>query len=235
VTSIDEPLRGLFIQHQDDVPAGLIGERAEQRGVLVDVLHAAPGRYPQPDGYDFVVPLGSGASAYDDAVPWIHDERAFLRAAVAADVPVFGICFGSQILSQVLGGEVRRGAEPEIGWLAVQTDEPGLVEAGPWLVWHFDVFTPPPGARVLARTALGPQAFVAGRHFGVQFHPEATPDSVASWAEAYADTVQALGSTPEQLVLETRALLPAARRRAHRLFDRFLDHARVGVLRRDAS
>lgn len=235
MATIQTVLRGLFIQHQEDVPAGLIGERAEQRGVTVEVHHAAPGAYPDPRAYDFVVPLGSGASAYDDDVPWIQDERAFLRAAIDADVPVFGVCFGSQILSHVLGGEVRPGAQPEIGWLRVETSAPDLVESGPWLVWHFDVFSVPPDGRELARTALGPQAFVVGRHLGVQFHPEATPASVSSWAGTYAATIRELGSTPEQLVAATRAELPAARRRAHALFDRFLDHAFPAALDRDAS
>jgi GMP synthase (glutamine-hydrolysing) len=91
--------------------------------------------------------------AYDDAVPWITDERAFLRAAIDAEVPVFGICFGSQILAHVLGGHVRPGARPEIGWMEVDTAAPELVAPGPWLVWHFDALVPPPGAREIARTA----------------------------------------------------------------------------------
>jgi GMP synthase (glutamine-hydrolysing) len=217
--------KALFIQHQEDVPPGLIGERVEQHGVEVHVLRAAPGAYPDPRAFDFVVPLGSGESAYDDDVPWIRDERAFLRAAIDADVPVFGICFGSQILADVLGGSVRRGERPEIGWMNVDTDEPALIEPGPWLVWHFDVLTPPPDGREVARTPLGTQAFTAGPHLGVQFHPEATPASVGSWAEAYADAVRRLGPTPEALVEETARGLDAARRRAHKLFDRFFERS----------
>jgi GMP synthase (glutamine-hydrolysing) len=221
----DATLTALFVQHQDDVPPGLIGERARERGMRVEVLRAAPGAYPDPGAYDLVVPLGSGDSAYDDDVPWIHDERAFLRAAVDAGVPVFGICFGAQILAHVLGGEVRRMHRPEIGWLQVATDDPDRVDPGPWLVWHFDVLTPPPGGRELARTPPGPQAFELGPHLGVQFHPEATPGSVASWARTYAHALTPLGLTPAGLVEETQRGLDAARRRAHRLFDVFVERS----------
>ena len=218
-------ITALFVQHQDDVPSGLIGERARQRGVEVEVHRAAPGTYPDPRGYDLVVPLGSGEAAYDDRVPWIRDERAFLRAAADAGVPILGICFGAQILADVLGGEVRRMDHPEIGWMRVQTVDPGLVDPGPWLVWHFDVLTPPPAGREIARTSLGPQAFEVGPHLGVQFHPEATPESVTSWARTYADSLGPLGLTPAGLVEETRRELGAARQRAYRLFDAFLERS----------
>jgi GMP synthase (glutamine-hydrolysing) len=227
-------MRGLFIQHQDDVPPGLVGDRAEQRGVDVEVLRAAPGRYPDPRAYDFVVCLGSGAAAYDDTVPWLHDEHAFLRAAVTADVPVLGICFGSQILSRVLGGTVQPCPRPEIGWMRITSSAPALVDPGPWLAWHFDCLTPPPGARELARSPLATQAFSAGRHLGVQFHPEALPAAVASWAAANAGSLDRLGLSADGLVAETRRRLPAARRRAHALFDRFLAHAQTPALQPEA-
>ena len=151
-------IKALFIQHQEDVPPGLMGERVEQRGIDVQVLRAAPGVYPDPRAFDFVVPLGSGASAYDDDVPWIRDERAFLRAAIDEGVPVFGICFGSQILADVLGGSLPRSERPEIGWMKVDTEDPRLIAPGPWLVWHFDGFVTPPVVPDVARTAMGRQA-----------------------------------------------------------------------------
>ncbi len=218
------------------MPPGLIGERAEQRGVEVDLLRAAPGAYPDdPRRYDLIVPLGSGEAAYDDGVPWIQDERAFLRAAIHAGVPVFGICFGAQILAHVLGGQVRPGDQPEIGWMPLRTIDPHRLDPGPWLVWHFDVLSPPPGAVELASTAVGTQAFEIGSHLGVQFHPEATPDSVASWADTYADAVEQLGLTPDRIVEQTRLVLDDARARAYTLLDRFLDRSVLPRLSTAAS
>ena len=63
----------------------------------------------------------------------------------------------------------------------VPKDDPELVEAGPWFQWHHDRWTPPPGARSVARTALAPQAFTIGRSLAVQFHPELTVDQLAGW------------------------------------------------------
>jgi len=57
--------------------------------------------------------------------------------------------------------------------MKIDADGPDPVGAGPWLVWHHDGMFPPPGSEI-ARSAAGNQAYVVGRHVGVQFHPEAT-------------------------------------------------------------
>ncbi len=216
--------RILFIQHQDDCPAGHIGERAQQLGFEVDVVRAT-GRLPAPQGYDLVVPLGSDDAAYDDSLPYLRPEADLLRRAVEHEVPVFGICFGAQLLSRVLGGEVHAASTgPEIGWVLVQTTDTGLVEPGPWLVWHLDVMSCPPGGEPVAHTDGGVQAFTHGPHMGVQFHPEATLSSVKVWSQRYRPSLVTLGIDSDDLVEETRRRRSAAREAAHRLFDRV--HAR---------
>lgn len=107
--------------------------------------------------------LGSRRSAYDDTVPQLAEELAFTRAALAADVPLLGVCFGGQLLARALGAEVWRMAEPEIGWVAIDTAAPALVPPGPWLAWHADAFAVPRGAERLARTDRAVQAFRHGR------------------------------------------------------------------------
>ena len=217
--------RALVVEHQPDAPAGYIGERAEYHGYRLEVVRAAPGAFPDPAGYDLVITLGSGEAAYDDTVPFLADELDLLHRADDAGVPVLGICFGAQALARALGGHVRPGDGPEIGWTEVDTDIPELVPPGPWLVWHFDVFTPPVHATELARTPVGSQAFVHGPHLGVQFHPEATPSSVDNWARTYEGAIKELGNDPDEIRAETERTRDAARWRAHDLFDRF--HRRV--------
>lgn len=216
--------RILFLQHQDDCTPGYLGERAEQRGLALDVIPAT-GDLPDPRDYDLVVPLGSDDAAYDDSVPYLQPEMALLRAAVEADVPVLGVCFGAQLLARTLGGEVRPAAGPEIGWLRVHTTDPALVEAGPWLVWHLDVLSCPPGGTEIARTDVAVQAFTHGPHLGVQFHPEATLSSIEEWARRYRSSLDSLAIDPEVLLAESRRGRAAARERAHRLFDRACEHA----------
>ena len=71
---------------------------------------------------------------------------------------------------------------PEIGWYDIVSDVPEVIAAGPWLQWHSDVVTVPPGAEELARSAVGPQAWRIGRTLCTQFHPEATETMLARWS-----------------------------------------------------
>lgn len=222
--------RVLFVQHQDDCPPGHVGDRLAELGADVDVVRAQAASLPDPTAYDLVVPLGSDDSAYDEALPYLRPEWELLSAAVGAGVPVFGICFGAQLLARVLGGRVYASPSgPEIGWLRVRTTEPTLVEPGPWMVWHLDVLEPPPGAAVIARTPVACQAYAYGPHVGVQFHPEATVDSVTSWARGYQRSLREAGVDAAALLTETRAGRDDARRRAYAFTDRVVERASVHV------
>ena len=181
------PTRVAFLQHSpSDVP-GLLGGFAADLGLDVAVHRADLGELPDPDGCDLLVVMGSIESAHDDGIPWIGPERARVAAAVASGVPVLGVCFGGQLLAQVLGGSVARGASTEIGWSTVSTVDADRVDPGPWLNWHDDVITCPPGAEALATTPLALQAFVQGVHTGVQFHPEVTVEVVHGWIDDARD------------------------------------------------
>jgi GMP synthase-like glutamine amidotransferase len=231
--SLVPPPRGLFIEHQADAHPGHLGDRAVQRGVEVVVHFPADATsphatFPDPAEFDFVVALGSGDAAYDEKLSYGEAERAFLAEAVERDVPVLGVCFGAQMLARALGGQARRMQRPEIGWVTVDTTDPALVEPGPWLTWHFDTFTIPPGAVEIARTPAASQAFVHGRHLAVQFHPEATVSSVASWARRYAEDVVDAGGSVDALNADTRRRAAAARSAAIRLFDRFWERSVAG-------
>jgi len=172
-----------FLQHSaTDVP-GVLGLLATGYGLEVSAHRADHGRAGLPAGgtFDLLVVLGSVASVTDAAVPWIAPERQLVSRAVADGVSVLGVCFGGQLLAQVLGGTVARAEQPEIGWRLLDTVDPARVPAGPWLDWHEDAFTCPPGAEPLARTDVSLHAFAQGPHTGVQFHPEVTVDVVTSW------------------------------------------------------
>jgi GMP synthase (glutamine-hydrolysing) len=110
-------VRALVIQYDADAPAGLVSAWLRERGVEEHVhLVSADGDRPtDPRDYDLIVPLGSEVAAYDDTVPWLADQLTMVRRAAEADVPVLGICFGSQLLARALGGEAMRNAGPEIG------------------------------------------------------------------------------------------------------------------------
>jgi GMP synthase-like glutamine amidotransferase len=215
----------LVLEHEPDAPAALLAEWAADRGIALKLVPAgAP--LPDPAGRPFLVSLGSEASAFDDDVPWLAAERAVLDRALRAGVPVLGICFGAQHLARALGGTVARAPHAEVGWMEVETHEPDLIPAGPWLQWHRDAFTVPPGARLVARSAAGPQGFTLGPHLGVQFHPEVTAQVIEDWASHYPESVERGGTTVAAVRAGTTQHAAAARERAHALFDAFLAHAR---------
>jgi len=188
-------VRALLVHHDANSRPGLGGAALADRGVSLtphQVCESADGpegstEFPDPSPYDLVVLFGSRWSVYDDRVAhWVRPELDFVRAADAAGAMVLGLCFGGQLLATALGGTVAPTAHPEIGWMTVEpTGDAGpgdpTIERGPWLQWHFDAFTVPPGARELARSVAGPQAFRAGRHLGLQFHPEADRSVLEAW------------------------------------------------------
>lgn len=224
-------MRALIIQHDDDGPAGHVSDWLRDRGAGQDVYRIGTDDLErEPRDYDLIVSLGSEHSAYDDAIPWLGLERRLLADAAAADVPVLGICFGSQLLARALGGEATPAARTEIGWVRIDTREPSLVGTGPWMQWHHDTFTLPPGAALLAESPVGPQAFTLGRSLGVQFHPEVTPGIVASWVDGGGDQLARAGLDPGRILADTRELADENRGRARQLLDTFMDRvAGVGA------
>jgi GMP synthase-like glutamine amidotransferase len=219
-------LRALVVQHEQPTPAGYVSDWLEQRGAEQDVLRIdVDEREIEARAFDLVVALGSERAAFDDSVPWLEREQRLLASAAHDDVPILGICFGGQLLARVLGGRALRGQRAEIGWLAVRTRDASLVDEGPWFQWHFDTFAPPPGARLIADSPAGPQAFAIGRSLGLQFHPEVTPEIVEHWVEVYRHELGAEGVDPERLLAETRRRARSARAAAWRLFDAFLNRA----------
>ena len=143
----------------------------------------------------------------------VEAEAALVRDVVGRGVPLLGICFGAQVLAHALGGTVSRSPVAEIGWLELEVDAAGIA-AGPWMEWHDDVFTPPEGFDVLARTAVGPQLIRGGRCLGTQFHPEATETIVRDWIESGgAAAYRTHGGDPDALLDRDTCQRGAQRRR----------------------
>lgn len=146
--------------------------------------------------------------------PGLLAEREWLTSAFAADLPVLGVCLGSQLLARALGSSVRPGPAPEIGWAPVEVFDAAdplvgaLAPQTSVLHWHGDVFDLPDGAELLAsseRTQV--QAFRAGNAWGTLFHAEADAALVDRWlaepemaVEAPAGVAADAASLSEDLV-----------------------------------
>jgi len=217
-------MRVLVLKPQELSRTGHVGASLVGRGAeVVEHVLDADGTPPRLDGFDAVVVTGAPWSVDGDEVrPWIGVLLERLREAVAREVPVLGICFGAQAFAEANGGWVARARDKEVGLHEVETDDPDLVPAGPWFMWHGDTFGPPEGATVVARTDAGPQAYTLGPHLLVQFHPEATADTVSAWLDYDDADFHASGIDPEATLAELRRNESDARARADAFLGRFL-------------
>ncbi|MEM4781812.1 MAG: type 1 glutamine amidotransferase [Halalkalicoccus sp.] len=142
------------------------------------------GRLPDSFEYDGVVVTGSRSSVYWDE-PWISPTKEWIAEAIDQDVPFLGICYGHQLLADVLGGTVEGMGAYEIGYNTIaQTGRSalfaGIDEEFLAFTTHSDAVTElPPGAESLAENEYSNHGFRKGNVFGVQFHPEYDMDTAA--------------------------------------------------------
>ena len=140
-------------------------------------FHCPSGEVPEGFRYDGFVVTGSRASVYWDR-EWIGRLKEWVGDALEAGLPALGVCYGHQLLADVLGGSVESMGEYEIGYRTVEQDGQnrlleGVREDMTVFTTHSDhVQEAPPGATVFARNEYGVHGFRKGRAFAVQFHPE---------------------------------------------------------------
>jgi GMP synthase-like glutamine amidotransferase len=224
----------LFLRNEHLATEALLGEAFSEQGFEVDTFEVVPAErvdtpagdvvFPDPAGYDVVVPLGARWPVYDEALrsTWVSAQMSMVRDA-AAGVALLGVCFGGQLLAQAFGGTVARSSAPEIGWYDVDSDRPDLIPGGPWFQWPFDRWTLPPGATELARTADASQAFLLGRSLALQFHPEVDSELLELWlADDRDGEVAGFGLSHDELRLHTTQLVD--RDRVRRLVRGFITH-----------
>jgi GMP synthase (glutamine-hydrolysing) len=153
--------------------------------------------------HDGIIVMGGPQSANDQEMA---AELHFIQQALDTKTPVLGICLGAQLIAKALGAHVYRNPEKEIGWAPVYLTDAGggdpvfggLPSPSMFFHWHSETFMLPPGAVSLAYSdKCRQQAFRFHETiYGVQFHPEITPEMIVDWSAqpvncADADTLDA--------------------------------------------
>jgi GMP synthase-like glutamine amidotransferase len=209
----------LVVQHEGDAGLGRL-EPVLRAHLDLDVRRPDLGDDLPTDlaGYGGLVVLGGAMGATDDdAAPWLPATRRLLASGVEDEVPTVGICLGAQLLAVATGGHVERGAAGlEVGVVGVRllaeaADDALLgqvaVRCGPAPLvpqFHQDAVTRlPAGAVLLASGERYPhQAYRLGAcAWGLQYHPEVTPEDWAGWLRDGHGAVRAAGLHPADVAV----------------------------------
>ena len=165
---------------------------------------------PEPAKCSGVVITGSAAMV-SDRHPWSEYSAQWLLQAIAARVPVLGICYGHQLLAHALGGVVDfhpRGREMGTKLIhrapaALQDELFNILPASfPAHVTHMQsVLRLPAGAEVLAWNSFEAHHAVryAPRVWGVQFHPEFSAEAMSQYLHIRSTALQEEGMDVDAL------------------------------------
>lgn len=226
--------------HFEDL--GTLEALLHERGFHLHYLDPAVDDLSQvpADACDLVVVLGGPLGAFDEErYPFLVDELYWLAQRIRSGRPVLGICLGAQLIARLLGAAVAPMESKEIGFgpLTLTAAGQGSVLAPlqgvPVLHWHGDRFDVPPGAILLAGTALcAHQAYTVGDAvLGLQFHLDADASQIERWLVGHCSELVQAGVDPCVLRAEAQRygadLKEAARRVIGMWLDRLADEALV--------
>jgi len=218
--------------------------RCETLGTIADVLTAE--NLPPtciltfdgqsvPNGlneYDGLIIMGGPMGVYEqERYPFLRQEIRLIEEALRENIPVLGICLGSQLLAAALGSPVTKGKTKEIGWYPVTlapaaASDPlwtGLKSSFTAYHWHGDVFDLPSGAVSLASSERTPhQAFQCGRSaYGVLFHMEVTKSIIEDMVKTFNGELREAGMDGREIIERAGKHLPRLRQIGRTIFDRW--------------
>ena len=189
------------------------------------------------EGYNGLIILGGPMGVYDTSkFPHLTHEMEIIEEGMKKGLPILGICLGSQLIAEVLGGNVRRSKHQEIGWHDVKLTKEGLKheffkefsETEKIFQLHGDTFDVPKGSVHLAFSDLcAAQAFQIGRTFGYQFHLEVDEPMIHRWLKIPAnrkDIEDSKGKfTEEKILSDTHKFIKRSLELSRDSFGAFID------------
>lgn len=161
-------------------------------------------RLPEPDVQCVAIITGSW-DMVTDRLPWSEYTAQWIHDAMDVEMPLFGVCYGHQLIAHALGGcvDYHPGGR-EMGCEVVELLEEGIKDSlvgrmparfVAHLTHRQTVLELPPGAVALARSSHDPHQIIRyGRNaISTQFHPEFTPKHLQVCLSARADVLLAEG------------------------------------------
>ena len=185
----------LLVQNSRIEGSGYLGDLLKNDGFEITLVNAKHEPLPKKD-FSLVVILGAPESVNDD-LPYLQAEQQLIKNCVEKNIPVLGICLGSQLIAKTFGAKVYGGPKKEIGFyndLKIHNDT--LFFSGfknPFTVfhWHSDAFDLPEGAvRLASSEHYLNQAFQYKSAVGLQFHLEVNEEMVNLWLDNTEEKLQ---------------------------------------------
>ncbi|RZO48249.1 MAG: type 1 glutamine amidotransferase [Candidatus Pelagibacterales bacterium] len=185
-------MRFLVLQHINIEHPGIFLKFMKEDNIHIDTVELDENeKIPKLDLYDAMIVMGGPMDTWqEETYPWLKIEKENIHNFVSIKKkPYLGLCLGAQLLSEAIGGKVRKMKIPEIGVLDVSIlDNKSIFRSIDKnlkaLQWHsYEVHDLPSNTNILASSpACNVQAFSAEKAFGLQFHVEQTNETVPQWA-----------------------------------------------------
>ena len=185
----------LVVQNTRIESSGYLGELLSRDGFDITSINAKHEIIPNKK-FSLVVILGAPESANDN-FPYLIEEQELIKNSVNDDIPVLGICLGSQLIAKTFGAKIYSGPKKEIGFYndlkisSGSTFFSGFQNPFTVFHWHGDTFDLPQGALRLASSEHYPnQAFQYKSAIGLQFHLEVNEEMVNLWLDSTEEKLQ---------------------------------------------
>lgn len=195
----------LFVQNSGIEGSGYLGDLLKNDGFKIKSINAKYDKIPLND-FSLVVILGAPESAKDDLF-YLKAEQELIKNLVEKDIPVLGICLGSQLIAKTFGAKVYSGSKKEIGFyhdLKISNHSSFFSNFdNPFTVfhWHGDTFDLPKGAiRLASSKDYLNQAFQYKSAIGLQFHLEVTELMINLWLDKTEDKLQKISYIDPQKI-----------------------------------